>query len=55
MMLSEKKERWVNVVRGSNGSPHMGRGIFQSKEEAENAIKAFSDNLIDTVKISWEE
>ena len=55
MMLSEKKEGWVNIVRGSNDSPHMGRGIFQSKEEAENAIKAFSDNLMDTVKISWEE
>lgn len=55
MMLSEKKEGWVNIVRGSNNSPHMGRGIFQSKEEAENAIKAFSDNLIDTVKINWEE
>ena len=55
MMFSEKKEGWVNIVRGSNGSPHMGRGIFQSKEEAENAIKAFSDNLIDTVKINWEE
>lgn len=55
MMLPEKKEGWVNIVRGSNGGPHMGRGIFQSKEEAENAIKAFSDNLIDTVKISWEE
>ena len=55
MMLPEKKEGWVNIVRGSNGSPHMGRGIFQSKEEAENTIKAFSDNLIDTVKISWEE
>ena len=54
-MLPEKKEGWVNIVRGSNGSPHMGRGIFQSKEEAENAIKAFSDNLIDTVKISWGE
>ena len=55
MILSEKKKGWVNIVRGSNGSPHMGRGIFQSKEEAENAIKAFSDNLIDTVKINWEE
>ena len=55
MMLPEKKEGWVNIVRGSNGSPHMGRGIFQSKEEAENAIKAFSDNLIDTVKINWSE
>ena len=55
MMLPEKKEGWVNIVRGSDGSPHMGRGIFQSKEEAENTIKAFSDNLIDTIKITWEE
>jgi len=28
----------------------MGRGIFQSKEEAEDAIKAFSSKLIDTIK-----
>ena len=55
MMLPERKEGWVNIVRGSNGNPHMGRGIFTSKEEAGNAIKVFSDNLIDTVKISWEE
>lgn len=55
MMSPEKKEGWANIVRGSDGRPHMGRGIFQSKEEAENAIKAFSDNLIDTVKISWGE
>lgn len=55
MMLSEKKEGWVNIVRGNDGRSYMGRGIFQSKEEAENTIKAFSDNLIDTVKICWEE
>lgn len=55
MMLPEKKEGWVNIVRGSNGKSHMGRGIFQSKEEAEYAIKEFSDNLIDTIKVSWEE
>lgn len=30
MMLPEKKEGWVNIVRGSDGRPHMGRGIFQS-------------------------
>ena len=55
MMLPEKKEGWVNIVRGNDGKSYMGRGIFQSKEEAENTIKAFSDNLIDTVKINWEE
>ena len=55
MMLSEKKEGWVNIVRGNDGKSYMGRGIFQSKEEAENTIKAFSDNLIDTIKICWKE
>ena len=55
MMLPEKKEGWVNIVRGNDGKSYMGRGIFQSKEEAENTIKAFSDNLIDTIKICWEE
>ena len=55
MILTQKKEGWVNIVRGSDGKSHMGRGIFQSKEEAEDAIKAFSDNLIDTIKVSWEE
>lgn len=55
MMLPEKKEGWANIVRGSDGKSHMGRGIFQSKEEAEDAIKAFNDNLIDTIKVSWEE
>ena len=55
MMLPEKKEGWVNIVRGNDGRSYMGRGIFQSKEEAENTIKAFSDNLTDTIKICWEE
>ena len=55
MMPFEKKEGWVNIVRGNDGRSYMGRGIFQSKEEAENTIKAFSDNLIDTIKICWEE
>ena len=50
MMLPEKKSGQVNIVIGSNGRPHMGRGIFQSKEEAEDAIKAFSSKLIDTIK-----
>lgn len=40
----------MNIVIGSDGRPHMGRGIFQSKEEAEDAIKVFSSKLIDTIK-----
>lgn len=55
MMLSEKKSGWANIVKGSDGCPHMGRGIFQSKEVAEDAIKAFSSKLIDTIEIEWYE
>ena len=55
MMLPEKKSGQVNIVIESNGRPHMGRDIFQSKEEAEDAIKAFSSKLIDTIKIEWYE
>lgn len=55
MMLHEKKSGWANIVIGSDGHPHMGRGIFQSKEAAEDAIKAFSSKLIDTIKIEWYE
>lgn len=53
MMFSEKKSGWANIVIGSDGRPHMGRGIFQSKEAAEDAIKVFSSKLIDTIKIEW--
>ena len=39
MMSPEKKEGWVNIVRGSNGSPHMGRGIFTSKKKQEMLLR----------------
>ena len=45
MMLSEKKEGWVNVYK---------ERIYSTKEEA---IEATYDGVtyVDTIKISWEE
>ena len=45
MMLTEKKEGWVNVYK---------ERIYSTKEEA---IKVIYDGMtyVDTVKISWEE
>lgn len=38
MMLPEKKEGWVNIVIGSNGRPHMGRGICAEKRGIYHAV-----------------
>lgn len=52
MMLPEKKEGWINIYPYSKGNKNIGSSIFNSKEEAlENAVP----NLIDTIKIEWEE
>ena len=48
MMLPEKKEGWVNVYPADC----MGQKRYSTKEEALN--HATSD-VVDTVKISWEE
>ena len=45
MMLSEKKEGWVNVYKDS---------VYDTKEEA-LAGKSEIRGYIDTIKISWEE
>lgn len=52
MMFSEKKEGWINIYSYSKKNKNICSFIFNSKEEAlENTIP----NLIDTVKIEWEE
>lgn len=53
MMLSEKKEGWVNVYKGTEEitfSEHP----YPSKEKAINSA-CIMFNRIDTVKICWEE
>lgn len=46
MMLSEKKEGWVNVYSNCLGGPY---------ESEEYALKQKMKDCIDTVKITWEE
>ena len=53
MMLSEKKEGWVNVYKGIDGIT-FSKYPYQSKEEAIKSAGIMS-NRIDTVKICWEE
>lgn len=48
MMLSEKKEGWINVYALNT--------CYSSKEEAEENIdRDYEDEYVRTVKISWEE
>lgn len=53
MMIPEKKERWVNVYRKEHND--YCKGIFQTKEEAVNAISEVGRKHIATVKIECEE
>ena len=53
MMLSEKKEGWVNVYYNHDASSHRGcRFIYDTKEQA---VKDAGSAYITTVKINWEE
>lgn len=53
MMLSEKKEGWVNVYYDHDASSHRGcRFIYDTKEQA---VKDVGSAYITTVKIEWEE
>lgn len=55
MMLPEKKEGWVNVRRlkspGDNDFPYVST-LYPTKEEA---ITNANLDVIDTIKVSWEE
>ena len=55
MMLPEKHEGWVNIVRGSKGKQQMAKNIFYSKDEAEKAATPYSVRFVKSVKIQWEE
>lgn len=57
MMLPEKHEGWVNIIKIDNGDPMMCPHVFQSKDEA---IKDIANDVrrkyyIATVKIEWED
>ena len=55
MMLTEKHEGWVNIIRGDNGKPLMGRTISETEEKAKCAINLAMDKIIATIKINWKE
>ena len=48
-----KKEGWVNIFRGNNGT-YITSYIYQTKDEAEEVGKK-SNNYISTHKIEWKE
>ena len=52
MMASEKREGWINLYKSNNGVVYSG-AIHKTKEAAQNDNKC--DDLIDTIKIEWEE
>jgi hypothetical protein len=54
-MASEKHEGWANILVGSACKSDLNRyfsGIFTTKEEAQ---RYNTDNIVDCVKIEWEE
>lgn len=53
VMFLEKKEGWVNVYK--KGKNRYVRGIFHDKDEAIRDISKKIGELVDTIKINWEE
>ena len=52
-MMSVKKEGWINVFKTEHGIVYAGLDVYKTKE---NALERNDNNeLIDTVKIEWEE
>ena len=55
MMLSEKKEGWVNVMEGTAGKVYVGNNIYRTEDEAKEGASRFTSKLIANVPIEWEE
>ena len=58
MMLSEKKEGWVNIYRDiDNNIPYTENGnIYSSRDKAKESAKMLNmKTYIDTIKVEWEE
>ena len=51
---SEKKEGWINLYKGSDGSSFVTSGVFKSEENAEIEGRKL-DGYIATNKIEWDE
>ena len=55
MMLPEKKEGWVNVMKGAAGKVYVGNDIYRTEDEAKEGTSRFTSKLIASVPIEWEE
>ena len=55
MMLPEKKEGWVNVMKGTAGKVYVGNNIYRTEDEAKKGASRFTSKLIANVHIEWEE
>ena len=53
MMLPEKHEGWINIC--NKLETYAGAKIYRTKEDAVNSAKGAIVDVIDTVKICWEE
>ena len=60
MMLSEKKEGWVNIYKSDNGTYYTGAIFYEKNDALVNTAEikittGIPIDCIDTVKINWEE
>ena len=54
MMLPEKHEGWINIIKNKDGD-YFTKGVFPSEEFARNNEANYPRAIIATVKIEWEE
>lgn len=54
MMLPEKHEGWINIIKNKDGD-YFTKGVFLSEEFARNNEANYPRAIIATVKIEWEE
>lgn len=50
----EKKEGWINIYKTKQSRYTLGSSIYNSKEEARDAVYN-SEEYVTTIKIEWEE
>ena len=60
MMLSKKKEGWVNIYKSDNGTYYTGAIFYEKNDALVNTAEieittGIPIDCIDTVKIEWEE
>lgn len=60
MMLSKKKEGWVNIYKSDNGTYYTGAIFYEKNDALVNTAEikittGIPIDCIDTVKINWEE